>query len=111
MTARPEIPPRPEGGYPDSFFQSWGSTPETFVPWWEAYMATYPGDLHGDLMRWMLRHEAAEVYVDGTKTRQISVRLPEDLIAQAEAEGSGSPAGRSGVIRTALTEHFERRAS
>jgi len=48
----PVLPPRPDGGYPDEFFDSWGTTAETFAPWFDAYIAGV--DDHSDYMRWTL---------------------------------------------------------
>ncbi len=103
------IPPRPEGGYPDEFFAAWNvENPEHFGAWFGAYhLAT--GDESGDFQRWMDKVAATVTqYRNGKPTvmRNITVRLPEEDIARLEAEGGDSPAGRSGIIRQALDEHW-----
>lgn len=103
-----EIPPRPEGGYPDEFFTSWGTDSVQFAKWYTAYQAANPGDVHGDLTRWLAKVAESTSYVNNEAMRTVTVRLPESMIERAEAEGRERRDGRSGVIRDSLVEHWER---
>lgn len=96
----PELPPRPDSGYPPEFFDSWGGTADTFVPWLETYMSQV--DDHSDYVRWLIARRITQP----AATKLVSVRLPDGLVAAADAAAQDTPGGRTGVIRRALEQYL-----
>lgn len=98
------IPPRPKGGYPASFFDSWPtSDARVWAHWMRSYHEATGGDPHNDFGRWL---EGAGEPVSPGPMQHVSVRLPLADVVRAKAEGKGRPDGFSGVIRQALAEHW-----
>jgi hypothetical protein len=102
-----ELPPRPEGGYPLEYFDTWPTDPEGYVAHLDAYMRADHDD-HSDLFTWHVtraNEQAAARAADAAPTQLVSTRLPEPLVAEADRRAT-KPEGRSGVIRRALEEFY-----
>jgi hypothetical protein len=108
-----EIPPRPEGGYPDEFFASWGEDPKVWAHWFRCYHVATGGDPHDDLGRYLDRTMPGGWYpkpVQATPpTQVISTRLPHEDVAWLDGRAAEAGHGKRGEVLRELVQWARRR--